>query len=66
GDEIMERYQIRPSPLVGKALRLIEEAVLDGRVNSKEEAWSILDAAMREWLTSSEEKHAEAIRKVQP
>lgn len=65
GDEIMERYQIRPSPLVGKALRLIEEAVLDGRVNSKEEAWSILDAAMREWLTSREEKHAEARGKVQ-
>jgi len=49
GDEIMERYGIPPSPLVGKALRLIEEAVYDGRVQTKEEAWTLLDAAMAEW-----------------
>ena len=54
GDEIMQRYQIPPSPLVGRALRLIEEAVLDGRVSNKDEAWSLLDEAMKEWLTHPE------------
>ncbi|MCS7185797.1 MAG: HD domain-containing protein [Armatimonadetes bacterium] len=64
GDEIIERYKIRPSPLVGKALRLIEEAVLDGRVTTKDDAWSLLDAAIREWLGNDSGKH-EAERKVQ-
>jgi len=54
GDEIMQRYQIPPSPLVGRALRLIEEAVLEGRVSNKDEAWSLLDEAMKEWLTHPE------------
>ncbi|MCX7642662.1 MAG: HD domain-containing protein [Armatimonadetes bacterium] len=65
GDEIMERYRIRPSPLVGRALRLIEEAVLDGRVATKEEAWSLLDDAMQQWLGYEHEKQIEG-RKVQP
>ena len=52
GDEIMERYQIPPSPLVGKAIRFVEDAFLEGRIKTKEEAWSILDEAMREWLKS--------------
>ncbi len=59
GDEIMKRYQIPPSPLVGKALRLIEEAVLDGRVTTKDEAWSLLDTAMAKWLTCGNGKEAE-------
>jgi len=50
GDEIMERYQIQPSPLVGKALRLVEDAFLEGRIKTKDEAWSLLDEAMKEWL----------------
>ncbi len=58
GDEIMKRYHISPSPLVGKALRLIEEAVLDGRVTTKDEAWSLLDTAMAEWLNRSDGKEA--------
>jgi hypothetical protein len=41
GHEIMERYGIGPSPLVGQALRLVEEAVLDGRVQTKDEASAI-------------------------
>ncbi len=66
GDEIMERYQIKPSPLVGKALRLIEDAVLDGRVTTKEEAWALLDAAMQEWLARDGDKQTGSERKVQP
>jgi len=50
GDEIMERYQIPSSPLVGKALRLVEDAFLEGRIKTKDEAWSLLDEAMKEWL----------------
>jgi putative nucleotidyltransferase with HDIG domain len=50
GDEIMERYKIPPSPLVGKALRLVEDAFLEGRIKTKDEAWSLLDKAMKEWL----------------
>ncbi len=48
GDEVMERYRLPPSPHVGKALRLVEEAVLDGRVQTKDEAWAFLDKAMAE------------------
>jgi len=62
GNEIMERYKIQPSPLVGKALKLIEDAVLDGRVTTKEEAWTLLDAAMQELLERSKEKNAERER----
>jgi len=50
GDEIMERYQIPPSPLVGKALRFVEDAFLEGRIKTKDEAWALLDEAMKEWL----------------
>jgi hypothetical protein len=46
----MERYQIPPSPLVGKALRFIEDAFLEGRIKTKDEAWALLDEAMKEWL----------------
>ncbi len=66
GDEIMERYKIKPSPLVGRALRLIEDAVLDGRVSTKDEAWALLDATMQEWLAQDGEGRIESERKVQP
>lgn len=56
GDEIMERYNLEPSPLVGKALRLVEEAVLEGKVKTKDEAWALLDAAIAEWLSDEEIK----------
>lgn len=46
GHEIMERYGIGPSPLVGQALRLVEEAILDGRVRTKEDAWQLLDETL--------------------
>lgn len=66
GDEIMERYKIPPSPLVGRALRLIEEAFLDGRVTTKEEAWALLDATMQEWLTQNRREQSEAKQKTKP
>lgn len=53
GDEVMARYQLPPSPLVGKALRLVEDAVMDGRIQTKDDAWALLDAAMAEWLASA-------------
>ncbi len=49
GDEVMARYHIPPSPLVGKALRLVEEAVLEGRVQTKEQAWALLDEVIPKW-----------------
>jgi hypothetical protein len=56
GHEIMERYGIGPSPLVGQALRLVEEAVLDGRVQTKDEAWRLLDEVMAQWLAEASQK----------
>lgn len=46
GHEIMERYGIPPCPLVGKALQSVEEAFLDGRIRTREEAWKLLDEMM--------------------
>jgi putative nucleotidyltransferase with HDIG domain len=56
GHEIMERYGIGPSPLVGQALRLVEEAILDGRVQTKDEAWRLLDEVMAQWLAEASQK----------
>jgi putative nucleotidyltransferase with HDIG domain len=56
GHEVMERYGIGPSPLVGRALRLVEEAILDGRVQTKDEAWRLLDEAMAQWLAEASQK----------
>jgi putative nucleotidyltransferase with HDIG domain len=56
GHEIMERYGIGPSPLVGRALRLVEEAILDGRVQTKDEAWRLLDEVMAQWLAEASQK----------
>ncbi len=50
GDEVMARYGIPPSPLVGRALRFVEEAALEGRIQTPEEAWALLDAQMAQWL----------------
>ncbi|MCS7223246.1 MAG: HD domain-containing protein [Armatimonadetes bacterium] len=49
GYEVMERYGIRPGPLVGRALRLVEEAFLEGRIRDREEAFALLDQAMRQF-----------------
>lgn len=51
GHEIMERYNLPSSPLIGKALKFVEEAFLDGQVQTKEEAWALLDPKIAEWLT---------------
>lgn len=59
GDEVMERYQVSPSPLVGKALKLVENAVLEGQIKTKEEAWALLDEAMSRWLNSGGEMSSE-------
>jgi hypothetical protein len=36
--------------LVGKALRFVEDAFLEGRIKTKDEAWALLDEAMKGWL----------------
>ena len=53
GHDIMTRYNLPPSPLVGRALQAVEEAVLDGRVRTKEDAWRLLDSLVPQWLTGS-------------
>ncbi len=47
GHDVMERYRIGPGPLVGEALRQVEEAALEGRVETREEAFQFLDEIMR-------------------
>lgn len=47
GHEVMEHLGISPGPLVGKALEMLLEAKLEGEIETKEEAYSLLD----KWAT---------------
>ena len=47
GHEVMEHLGMPPGPLVGKALEMLLEAKLEGEIETKEEAFSLLD----KWAT---------------
>ncbi|MGQ9813152.1 MAG: CCA tRNA nucleotidyltransferase [Dissulfurimicrobium sp.] len=49
GHDVTARFGLKPGPLIGKALDAIEEARLEGIVNSRDEAFSFLET----WLKSS-------------
>ena len=46
GYDVMQRYGVPRGPLIGKALRAIEEAQLNGRIRTREEAIALLDELM--------------------
>ncbi|MCL4498710.1 MAG: HDIG domain-containing protein, partial [Chloroflexi bacterium] len=43
GHEIMEHLGITPGPLIGRALEMLLEAKLEGEIDTKEEAYALLD-----------------------
>ncbi len=43
GHEVMEHLGISPGPLVGRALEMLLEAKLEGEIETKEEAYALLD-----------------------
>ncbi|MHB0976821.1 MAG: CCA tRNA nucleotidyltransferase [Candidatus Aquicultorales bacterium] len=46
GHEVMEHLGVPPGPIVGKALEMLLEAKLEGEIETKEEAYRLLD----EWI----------------
>lgn len=51
GHEVMKRYGIPQGPLVGKALRMVREAQIAGRVKTREDAFTLLDEIMPHLLS---------------
>jgi len=48
GDEIMQRYNLRPGPKIGELKELVREAQLKGEIRTKKEAYNLLDKEMIE------------------
>lgn len=48
GRDIMKRFGLKPSPLIGRILAAIEEAEFSGQVRSREEAFALIDEGFRE------------------
>lgn len=42
GNELMERFCLKESPLIGKLLLLIEEASVEGKIKNKEDAFKLV------------------------
>ncbi len=42
GDDLMMEFAIRPSPLIGEILNNVDQAVLEGRISSRQEALSLV------------------------
>lgn len=51
GHDVMKRYGIPQGPLVGKALRMVKEAQIAGRVKTREDALALLDEIMPQLLS---------------
>lgn len=43
GNELMERFNLKQSPLIGKLLFLIEEGWIEGRIKDKEDAFRLVE-----------------------
>lgn len=48
GHEVMEYLGVRPGPVIGRALEMLLEAKLDGEIQNKEEAYTLLDRWLAE------------------
>ncbi|MCL6473070.1 MAG: CCA tRNA nucleotidyltransferase [Firmicutes bacterium] len=48
GHEVMQYLGLQPGPLIGEALRLLLDAKLEGKIETKEEAYRLLDEWARE------------------
>lgn len=48
GHEVMQYLGLKPSPLVGEAMHLLLDAKLEGTINTKEEAYELLDKWAKE------------------
>lgn len=47
GNELMERFNLKESPLIGKLLFLIEEAWIEGKIKSKDDAFSFVEKYLK-------------------
>jgi len=47
GNDLMSKFKLEPSPLIGKILREIEEMQAIGKINSKKEALSIVERLLK-------------------
>lgn len=48
GHEVMQYLGLQPGPMVGEALRLLLDAKLEGKIETKEEAYKLLDEWAKE------------------
>jgi hypothetical protein len=46
GNELIETLGLKPGPIVGKLLRKIQEAQVEGEVRSREEAFELAKRAL--------------------
>lgn len=46
GDEIMERFSLKPGQRIGQLLSMVEAALVDGRITNKEEALDFLNEVL--------------------
>jgi poly(A) polymerase len=53
GYDIMEQYNLKPGPIIGRLLKLIEEAQEEGRVKTKEEALELIKPFVDAYHSSS-------------
>jgi putative nucleotidyltransferase with HDIG domain len=47
GYEIMERFNLSPSPLIGRLLELVEEAYIEQRVKTREDAMRVIKESLQ-------------------
>lgn len=48
GHEIMEKFNIKPGPMVGKIQKTVLEAQIDGKIENKEEAWQLAQTIFKQ------------------
>lgn len=47
GHRIIERYNLKPGPIIGKIHKLMLEEQIDGKLSSEEEAWDLIDKIIK-------------------
>jgi hypothetical protein len=46
GDDIMDKFDLAPGPLVGRLLAIVNEAHASGEISTREEAWALVQGEL--------------------
>ena len=54
GNDLINELDLKPGPIIGKILRLIQEAQATGKVNNQRQALELATDLLEEWYEDSE------------